>query len=274
VADRLLLDRQLLPACLPSEIVDRRDDLPDGRVRGIQRLDHLLLGHLLRARLDHDQTVLAAGDNEIELARLALLEGRIDDVLPVDHPDADAGNRLLERDLRQGERRRCAGNREHIGIVLGIGRQDERDDLRLEPPPRREQGPDRPIDHAAGQHFFFRRLPLALEKAAGDPARRIRVLAVIDRQRKEVDSLARVRRAARGHEHDRITVPDDDGAVRLLGELAGFEAECLLADVEFAGSHRKRFNWFRRLKSSKAWLPGGSRLWRYLRMLRRLISSA
>ena len=77
---------------------------------------------------------------------LALLEGRVDDVLAVDEADADAGDRLLERNLGERERGRGAGDRQHVGVVLGVGRQHERDDLRLVAPARREERPDRPID--------------------------------------------------------------------------------------------------------------------------------
>ena len=87
-------------------------------MRGLERLDDLLLGHFLRARLDHHQAVLAAGDDEIELALFALLEGRVDDVLAVDEADADAGDRLLEGNLGERERRGRAGDREHVGVVL------------------------------------------------------------------------------------------------------------------------------------------------------------
>ena len=68
-------------------------------MRRFERFDDLFLGHFLRARLDHDEAIFAAGDDEIELALLALLEGRIDDELAVDETDADARDRLLERNL-------------------------------------------------------------------------------------------------------------------------------------------------------------------------------
>ena len=63
------------------------------------------LGHLVGARFDHDDAVLAPGDDQIEAALLALREGRIDDVLAVDETDADAGDRLLERNARRAPAR-------------------------------------------------------------------------------------------------------------------------------------------------------------------------
>jgi hypothetical protein len=92
----LLLDGDLLLADRLGEVVDRRHDLLDCDVRGFERLDDLLLAHFLRAGFDHDEAVLAAGDDEIELAVLALGERRVDDVLAVNQADAHAGDGLLE----------------------------------------------------------------------------------------------------------------------------------------------------------------------------------
>ena len=203
-------------------------------MRRVERVDDLLLGHFLRARFDHHQAVVAAGDDEIELALFALLEGRVDDVLAVDQADADAGDRLLERDVGERQRRRGAGDRQHVGVVLRVGRQHERDDLRLVAPAGGEERPDRPVDHPAGQHFLLRRLAFALEEAAGDASGRVGVFAVVDRQRQEIDAFARVRRVARRDEDHRIAEADDDRAVGLLGELAGFEPEGIARPTEIS----------------------------------------
>ena len=96
-------DRELdfLLARRGGQRVDARDDLFDGLVRALERLDHLLLGDLLRARLHHHDGVLAARDDEIEAAAPPLLERGIDHELPVDLADANAGNRPGERDGRE-----------------------------------------------------------------------------------------------------------------------------------------------------------------------------
>ena len=106
--------------------------------------------------------------------------------------------------LRERQRGGSAGDGEHVRVVLGVGGQHERDDLRFVAPARREQRADRPVDDAAGQHFFFRRLAFALEEAAGNAARRVGVFAVVHRQRQEVDAFARAGGAAGGDQHHRI----------------------------------------------------------------------
>ena len=168
--DFLLRDLALLLADLLRQIVDDVDDLPDGGVRRVERLDDFLFGGFLRAGLDHHDAVAAARDDQIEAALAPLRVGRVDDELPVHQADPHAGDRLLERDLGDREGGRCAGDREHVGVVLGVGREHERDDLRLVAPAVREQRPDRPVGHAAGEHFLLGRLAFALEEAAGDAA--------------------------------------------------------------------------------------------------------
>jgi len=236
--DQLLVDDELLLAGFFRHPVDARDDLLDRRVRLGERFDDLRLAHFLRAGFDHHDAVVAPGDDEVELAFLALCEGRVDHVLAVQEADADAGNRLLERNLGQRQRGGGARQGEHVGVVVGVGRQHQRDDLRLVTPAGREERTDRPVDQAAREDFLLRGLAFALEEPAGDASRRVRVLAVVDRERKEIDALARVRRAARGNEDHRVAVADDDGAVRLLGELAGFDTKRLAVDGDFACSHK------------------------------------
>ena len=164
-------------------------------VRGFERADDLGFRHLLGAGFHHHDAVLRAGDDQVEQALLALGVGRVDDELVVDQADAHAGDGLLERNLRDGQRRRGAGDGEHVGVVVGVGRHDHRDDLRLVAPAGGEERPDRAVDQPAGEHFLFGRLALALEEAAGDASRGVGVFAVVHRERAESRRRAGWRRA-------------------------------------------------------------------------------
>jgi hypothetical protein len=98
-------DRELLLADRCFQVFDGRDDPLDGVVRGLERAHDLGLAHLFGARLNHDDAVLGAGDDEVEEALLALGVGRVDDELVVNQANADPGDRLLERDFRDCQRR-------------------------------------------------------------------------------------------------------------------------------------------------------------------------
>ena len=94
----------------------------------------------------------------------------------------------------------------------------------------------------ARQHFLLGRFAFALEEAAGDAARGVGVFPVVDGQRQKVDAFARVRRAACRDEDHRVAVADDDRAVGLLGELAGFDLEGVLADGDFTQYAYRNFS--------------------------------
>ena len=96
---------------------------------------------------------------------------------------------------RNAQRGRGAVHRQHVGVVLPIAGQHEALDLHFVVEPLGKQRPDRPVHQPRGERFLHRRPAFALEEAAGKLAGRGRPLAIVARQRKEVD--ARPRRARR-----------------------------------------------------------------------------
>ena len=61
------------------------------------RAEHDLFGQLLRLRFNHEDGVLRAGDDEVELAFRHLVQRRIEHVFIVDEADAGAADRSHER---------------------------------------------------------------------------------------------------------------------------------------------------------------------------------
>src|SRR6185437_15404668 len=76
------------------------------------------------------------------------------------------------------------------------------------------------------------RAPLTLEEAAGDLAGGIHPLLHVDREREEVGTFARLCAPLGRGEHHCVAPADDDGAVRLLREMAGFEADLLVSNLD------------------------------------------
>ena len=221
---------ELLTAGFLGERVDHLDQLLDRLVRRLEGLDGLVFGDFAGACLHHHDAVSRAGHHEIELAQLALREGRVDDVLALDEADAHGGHGLLNRHLRQGQRGAGAGQRQHVRVVFGVGRQHERDDLRFVRPARGEQRTNRPVDDAAGQRFLFGGLAFTLEEAARNAARCVGVFAIVDREGQKVDALAGAGRVAGRNEDHRVAHADDYGAIGLLREAAGLDGQGLRAE--------------------------------------------
>src|SRR5205814_6236936 len=76
------------------------------------------------------------------------------------------------------------------------------------------------------------RAPLTLEEAARDLAGGVHPLLDVDGEREEVCALARLGAPLGCGEHHRVASADDDSAVRLLREMAGFEADLLVPNLD------------------------------------------
>ena len=219
-----------LPAC-SRELHLRLAEPLDLLVRELERLEQLVLGDLGGAGLDHRQPVERADDDQVEgRLLLGLLQRRVDDELAVDQPHPHRADRPGEGQRRDHQRRRGPVDAEDVVRGDEVGREDGADHLHLVPEALRPERPDRAVDHARGQDRPLGRAPLALEEAAGDLPGGVHPLLDVDGQREEVRALARLHPALGGREHHRLAGADDDGAVGLLGQLAGLEADFLVAD--------------------------------------------
>src|SRR5207237_3030900 len=87
----------LPPADLPLQVELRLAQLLDLTVRQVERLEQLVLGHLIRTGLDHRQAVERSDHDQIELARVPHVpQRRVYADLPGDHPDPHRTDRTQE----------------------------------------------------------------------------------------------------------------------------------------------------------------------------------
>ena len=98
---------------------------------GKQRFENLFLRHHLRAALDHDDRIPAAGKKNIDVALFQLALRRIHHPSAIDTADAHPGKRPVERDVRDVQGDRCSEHRNYIRIVLTVRRKHGCDHLSL-----------------------------------------------------------------------------------------------------------------------------------------------
>ena len=219
-------------AGLRAQVHLRLAELDDLAVRELERLEDLLLGNLVRARLDHRQPFLRADDDQVELAVvLALAQGRVERQLAFDEADADGADRPEERHRREHKRGGCPVDAEDVVRGDHVRAEDGADHLNLVAEALRPERPDRAVDHPRREDGALGRAPLTLEEAARDLAGGVHPLLDVDGEREEVCALARLGAPLGRGEHHRVATANDDGAVRLLREVAGFEADLLVPDL-------------------------------------------
>ena len=239
----------LLLAAGALDFLFKLDDALDFLVAEEDGVEDDVLGELVRAGLDHHDGIVRARDREVQRRNGALRLGRVDDEFIIDAADAHACNRPLERDVGNGERRARANHGRDFRRVVLLDRKHGRDDLHVVAEPFRKQRTDRSVDEARAERRVARWASLALDEAARNLARRIHLFLVIDGQRKEIDAFARFLRCRGRHEHDRIAITHEHGAVRLLRHLAVLDDELSSAHFHFKGFHDGFLQFIRFIRS-------------------------
>jgi hypothetical protein len=173
-----------------AHLLDQIEDGLGGLVGEHQGVDDLRLGGLGGAALDHHDGVARDGDHEVDVTRLELIDGRVDDELAVLAAHADADDRAGPGDVGDVERAARARERQDVGLVLLVAGEDRRDDLRVLAKALREQRAERPIHDAAGEDLLVALARLALEEAPGDAACGVGLLEELAGEREEVEAGA------------------------------------------------------------------------------------
>ena len=231
MVDVVVLILELGLADLVLDGLDERADLLELLVRLHQRIEHAVLGHLLGARLDHNDLVLGRAQGDVHIRHLALLAGRVDDGLAVHDADLAAGYHIVKRDVRDRNRDGRAQQGDDLGGVVIVVLQHGADDGNVVAEILGEQRAHRAVDLAGGQDRLFGGTALAAHEAARDAADRIQALLKVDREREEVDAVARLGGRGRRDEDCGVAVAHQARAVGELRELAGVDGQLAAGDL-------------------------------------------
>ena len=91
------------------------DQFADRFVAEIDRLDHVLLGQLVGAGLDHHHAVGSTGDHQVQITPFDLPVTRVEDEVIPQQTHPHGCHRAVEGDARKQRGYRCARHRQNIG---------------------------------------------------------------------------------------------------------------------------------------------------------------
>ena len=94
-------------------------------------LEHLGLGQLIRARLNHEHRIARTGDNQVKPALFEVTHRRISDELPIEVAHLHPADWPFEGNIADGEGSRSADNRQGAGVIHHINREGGDNDLHL-----------------------------------------------------------------------------------------------------------------------------------------------
>ena len=151
---------------------------------------HHFVGNNVRARLNHGDAGIGGSDGDGHLGNLALLGGRVNDILSVHITDGNAGNRPFPRDVGNTERDGGADHGGNFRRAVVIHCHYGADDGNVVAHVLGEQRTDGTVNHAGGKDGLVARASLALNIGAGNPAHGVELLFKIHGKRKEIHALA------------------------------------------------------------------------------------
>ncbi len=126
-------------ADLTAQLILQVEDRLNRLMTGKQSLEDLVLRNDLRPPFDHDNGILAAGQEDIHVAFIELTLRWIDHPLAMVAADANAGQWTVERDIRDMQSRRGADHGDDVRIIFSVRRQHGCDHLGLATQPLGEQ---------------------------------------------------------------------------------------------------------------------------------------
>ena len=238
-----LVERVLLLDDGAVDLLPLGDELVLGLAEGSKGLlaklhsgEHVVLGDLLGAGLDHRDEVGRAAQLQVQVGVLALLIGGVDDKLAGLHvaADAHAGKRTLEGHAAERHGQRGAHDVDNVEGVDLVGDERGGDDVHLVAETVREARANRAVDHTGRERGLLAGTALALEVATRDTAGSVHLLVEVDGQREEVVILALLG-DDHGVEHRGVALLDQTSAGGLLGKLAGLEGVGLAVQLKGLG---------------------------------------
>ena len=212
---------------LRNQLVDRGTDLLDLGVAKFNGIDHRILTHTSAAALDHHHAIFGGHDGDVQRALEPLGIGRIDDELTIHLAHTHRADRAAERNVGKRQGRSSGIDADHVGIVLFVRGHDQGNHLGLIAEILGEHGANGAVDLAAGKNLTLAGTALALDKAAGNAAASIGVLAVIHGQGEKIESFFGIWCGYGGRQNYVVTLGHEHGARGLLGHPACFKSQSL-----------------------------------------------
>ena len=182
-------DRALRLADRRAQLVLHGDERLHRGERGVERVEHHVLGQHRGAALDHHDAVARAGDDQREVA---LVDARCIGGLTTKRPSMRP-TRTAAIGPRNGMSEMCSAADAPISASMSASFSLSDDSTVAmicvsHAEALREERADRAIDQARGQHLLLGLAPFALEEAAGDLAGGEGLLLVVAGQREEIDA--------------------------------------------------------------------------------------
>ena len=185
-------------SALCSDLTNPLDDLLILLVSHVNIADHILFRDLIGAGFDHDHLISGRSDGQAQIAEVPLLLAGVDDHFAVHKADLGRCAGAVERNIGNCSCQRRADHSDHFGSALRVHTHDHTFKSDVISHILREKRAHGSIDNAACEDRVLAGLAFSLVESAGHLADRVILLAVLNAEREEVNSISGRRRCSRG----------------------------------------------------------------------------
>ena len=169
-------------------------------------VQHGFFRYFLSACFNHQDSVLGAGNSQIQLGNSCLLHGGVDDKLTINQAYTHTGDGAFEGNIRNGQSAGSAYHSRHIRCVVRIYGNCGSNDLNVVVIALREHGANRTVNQAAGQNSLLAGTTLTFNKTTGDLAHSVHLFFKINSQREKVNALTRGLGAGNGNYYGSVAI--------------------------------------------------------------------
>ena len=113
-------------------------------------VQHGFFGYFLSTCFNHQNSVLGAGNCQIQLRNSCLSNGRVDDEFAINQANAYTGDGAFKGNIGDGQSAGCAYHSRHIGSVVRVNGNCGCNDLHIVVVALGEHGANRTVNQAAG----------------------------------------------------------------------------------------------------------------------------
>jgi hypothetical protein len=189
----------------------------DGFVGNLDSLKHFCFLDFLHFPFDHHDVIEGSPYHELDISRLKLLEGGVDDEFAIDAGDAYLTDRTVEGDVRYGEGCRGSEPSQSIRHIYTIRREENDIDEDFGMVVIWEEGTQGTVYETTSQDFIVRSLAFAAREATREATESGILLLVLDLEGHEVNPRIGILGCAYSGQQDGIPHAKGYGTVSLLG---------------------------------------------------------
>ena len=189
----------------------------NGFVGYLDSLEHFSFLDFLHFPFDHHDVIEGSPYHELDVRRLKLLEGGVDDEFAIDAGDAYLTDRTVEGDVRYGEGCRSSEPSQSIRHIYTIRREENDIDEDFGMVVIWEEGTQGTVYETASQDFIVRSLAFAAREATREATESGILLLVLDLEGHEVNPRIGILGCAYSGQQDGIPHAKGYGTVSLLG---------------------------------------------------------